>query len=317
MNSFDSKLPTETAEGLHSVSMRAMQVNVGLRCNMNCKHCHVGASPKRTETMPESVMAEVVRVAKEFQMEQIDITGGAPEMHPELRGFIDRLVETGAKVQVRTNFTAMLEPGNEDYPDFFRSRKVQLVGSLPCYLEENVDAQRGIHTHEKSIKVIRLLNAVGYGHSPDLPLNLVFNPVGPVLPPDQLQLETDYKKELGERYGIVFNSLLTITNMPIGRFLHVLRRDEKEEGYLRLLQDSFNPATVEGLMCRHQISVRWDGQLYDCDFNLALDQPVNHGTPNNIRAFQAATLEHRRIVTGAHCFGCTAGHGSSCGGALE
>jgi radical SAM/Cys-rich protein len=201
-------------------------------------------------------------------------------------------------------------------PEFFREHEVQLVASMPCYLEENVRAQRGAGVYEKSIEAIKRLNAIGYGRDPGLPLNLVYNPGGAFLPSPQSALEEDYRRELGQRFGIVFTHLLTITNMSLGRFRTELSRQDKEQDYLRLLRDSFNPQTVGGLMCRRQLSVGWDGTLFDCDFNLALGLPVNHGAPDHIRFFNMGDLQTRRIVTGEHCFGCTAGAGSSCGGAL-
>jgi radical SAM/Cys-rich protein len=261
-------------------------------------------------------MERVVAIASAVQCRKVDITGGAPEMNPDLRRFIEALASENLPVQVRTNFTAICEPGNETYPQFFRNHQVQLVGSMPCYLEENVNAQRGPGVYQKSIDCIRKLNELGYGRDPDLALNLVYNPGGPFLPPAQDQLEADYKRELGGRFGIEFTHLLTITNMPIGRFLSTLRQVNQDKEYKQLLEMSFNPDTVDALMCRHQISIGWDGTLYDCDFNLALGMPVNHGAPDRIEDFEESAIEKRRIVTGEHCFGCTAGAGSSCDGAL-
>jgi radical SAM/Cys-rich protein len=209
-----------------------------------------------------------------------------------------------------------LEPGLGEIPKFFRDHQVQLVASLPCYLEENVRAQRGKGVYEKSMEAIRRLNALGYGSEPNLPLNLVYNPGGPSLPPPQSALEEDYRRELRSRFGIIFSRLFTITNVPLGRFRVELSRQNQERDYLHLLRESFNRKTVAGLMCRHQISVGWDGTLYDCDFNLALGLPVNHGAPDHIQSFKPSALMKRRIVTGEHCFACTAGSGSSCGGAL-
>jgi radical SAM/Cys-rich protein len=201
-------------------------------------------------------------------------------------------------------------------PEFFREHNIRLVASLPCYLEENVSTQRGKGVYEKSITAIRQLNTLGYGKDPELPLSLVYNPGGPFLPPPQSMLEEDYRREMDLRFGITFTRLLTITNMPLGRFHKELVRQNQERSYLDLLRKSFNPQTVSGLMCRHQVSIGWDGTLYDCDFNLALGLPVNHGAPDHIKSFRVADLKARRIVTGEHCFGCTAGFGSSCQGAL-
>jgi radical SAM/Cys-rich protein len=204
----------------------------------------------------------------------------------------------------------------EDLPEFFRGHEVHVVASLPCYTEENVCSQRGLGVYEKSITAIRRLNALGYGVEPSLPLRLVYNPEGPFLPSPQAALEDDYRRELGDRFGIVFTDLFTITNMPLGRFYKELVRQHQEEAYARLLRASFNRETVSGLMCRHQVSIGWDGTLYDCDFNLALGLPVNHGAPDHIERFEPAALRGRRIVTGQHCFGCTAGAGSSCSGSI-
>jgi radical SAM/Cys-rich protein len=229
---------------------------------------------------------------------------------------VKALRDQGHPVQVRTNLAIVFEPGMEGYPEFYREHRVSLVGSMPCYLEENVRAQRGEGVYEKVAGSIRRLNALGYGADPGLPLDLVYNPGGPFLPPDQLALESDYRRELRARFGIGFTRLLTITNMPIGRFLDDLEEQGGAREYRELLEASFNPMTLDGLMCRQQISVGWDGRLYDCDFNLALRLPMGNGWPQRIEAFSRGALRGRRILTGEHCFGCTAGCGSSCGGAL-
>jgi radical SAM/Cys-rich protein len=246
----------------------------------------------------------------------VDLTGGAPELNPHFQRFVAALRKRDLSVQVRTNLTVLLEPGMEGITDFLQEHQVQLVASMPCYLEENVRAQRGIGVYEKSIDAIRQLNILGYGSNPALPLNLVYNPGGPFLPPLQNGLEEDYRRELSSRFGIIFTHLLTITNMPLGRFRCELVRQSREGDYLQLLRESFNPQTVAGLMCRHQISVGWEGTLYDCDFNLSLGLQVNHGAPDHIQSFNIGDLQRRRIVTGEHCYGCTAGSGSSCQGAL-
>jgi radical SAM/Cys-rich protein len=261
-------------------------------------------------------MEQVLEAAKSVRCRLVDLTGGAPELNPHFRKFVSALHQGGHAVQVRTNLTVLLEPGMGDLPEFFRNHHVQLVASMPCYLEENVCAQRGEGVYEKSIAAIRRLNALGYGSIPELSLSLVYNPGGPFLPPPQSALEEDYRRELGQRFKITFTRLLTITNMPLGRFRTDLIGKKEQEGYMQLLRKSFNPQTVSGLMCCRQLSVGWDGTLYDCDFNLALGLPVNHGAPDHIRSFRPKELRTRRIVTGEHCFGCTAGAGSSCGGAL-
>jgi radical SAM/Cys-rich protein len=241
----------------------------------------------------------------------VDLTGGSPELNASFCSFVTAIRDRGYPVQVRTNLTLLVEPGLEDLPEFFKERQVRLVASLPCYTAENVCLQRGEGVFERSIEGIRRLNALGYGHEAALPLNLLYNPGGPFLPPPQTDLEADYRRELADGFGISFTRLLTLTNMPLGRFQGELHSQGKLESYRRLLRESFNPDTVPGLMCRRQVSVGWDGTLYDCDFNLALGLTLDRGAPDHIRYFTAAALKHRRIVTGDHCFGCTAGTGSS------
>ncbi len=316
MNDFEKKVEEITGEGLHSLNIVILQANIGMKCNQECRHCHLEASSQRQEMMDWSTMEWVLEAARGARCQLIDLTGGAPELNPHFRRFSKTLREQCYPVQVRTNLTTLLEPGFEDLPEFFCDHRIQLAASMPCYLEENVRAQRGKGVYEKSIVALRQLNALGYGLQPDLPLNLVYNPGGPFLPPSQGALEDDYRRELRERFGIFFTRLLTITNVPLGRFQKDLRRHQQEQQYLQLLRTSFNPQTIPGLMCRHQLSVGWDGTLYDCDFNLALGLPVNHGAPDHIRSFRSSDLRSRRIVTGEHCFACTAGSGSSCGGAL-
>ena len=302
--------------GLHAGHPDVLQVNLGLRCNQACVYCHLECSPERPESMDRPVMNLVRSAAARLSPRLVDLTGGAPECHPRMREFVRELREDGHTVQLRTNLTALLLPGHEDLPQFFRDHRVRLVASLPCYTEENVCAQRGAGTFGTSIEAIRRLNAVGYGDGGELTLDLVYNPGGAFLPGEQAALEADYRRELGRAFDLRFSRLLTITNMPVGRFGASLRKEGKEEEYIRLLRNSFNPATVPCLMCRSQVEVGWDGTLYDCDFNLALRLAVNHGTPSHIRNFDPMALEGRRIVTGPHCYACTAGAGSSCGGAL-
>lgn len=316
MNDFEKKAVGSDHQGLRSGAIDILQVNLGLTCNQQCRHCHLEASPSRPERMEWHIMESVLKAADRLDRPLIDLTGGVPELNPDFRRFVTALRERGCRVQVRTNLTVLLEPGLEDLPLFFREHGVHLVASMPCYLEENVSAQRGDGVHQKSVAAMRRLNDLGYGLDPSLPLNLVYNPGGPFLPPPQDILEEDYRRELGSRFGIAFTRLLTITNMPLGRFRQELRRQNEEEAYLRLLRESFNPETVPGLMCRHQIEVGWDGTLYDCDFNLALGLPVNHSAHDHVRFFHPIELRSRRIVTGEHCFGCTAGSGSSCAGSI-
>jgi len=316
MNQFEQQVFEGGREGLYSNDINVIQVNVGLRCNQCCAHCHLSASPESTESMDLSTMDRILEIADKVHPATVDITGGAPELNPHLRTFIEALTERDIEVQVRTNLTALVERPNEGIMNFFRDQRVKLVGSLPCYMEENVTAQRGEGVYERSVETIHKLNELDYGIQGGLTLNLVYNPGGAFLPGDQKSLEADYRRELQDRFGITFTGLFTITNMPIGRFSEVLVRKNRFEKYLKLLKDSFNPGTVKGLMCRNQISIGWDGSLYDCDFNLALDLAMNHGAPDHIDRWNLESVRKRRIVTGDHCFGCTAGCGSSCGGAL-
>lgn len=302
--------------GLSSAGIQTIQVNVGLKCNQQCVHCHVNASPYRKEVMDWETMAAIAQLARAVDCRQVDITGGAPELNPHFRRFVTELREASIAVTVRTNLTVLLEPEMKDMPKFYRKHRVQLVASLPCYLEENVDAQRGDGVYRESMEALKLLNAIGYGINPDLSLTLVYNPGGPSLPPDQASLESAYRAELKERFGIHFTRLFTITNVPIGRFLIDLRKREREQAYMELLLESFNADTVDQLMCRHQISVKWDGRIYDCDFNLALGWAIGNGRPFNVRDVDPQQLLNRAILTGDHCYACTAGCGSSCGGAL-
>ena len=315
-NAFDEHVEAACGRPLRATSIETLQVNIGLTCDLACRHCHVESSPKRTEQMEWRTMVMVLQAAKRAGVQTLDITGGAPEMNPNFRRFVMIARCKDLDVLVRTNLTIMQHDGYTDLPEFYRDQRVLLVASLPCYLPENVDRQRGVRVYEKSVEVIQRLNSVGYGIEPDLTLTLVYNPTGPSLPPEQTHLERDYRRELQRRFGIRFNRLHTITNMPIGRFLHDLNRDGQDERYLQLLRESFNPDTVDGLMCRRQIHVSWDGTLHDCDFNYALGMSTDASGPRHIRDFDPAALIHRRTVTGEHCFGCTAGSGSSCGGAI-
>jgi radical SAM/Cys-rich protein len=299
---------------LRGRKIEAIQVNIGLKCNQACVHCHVEASPTRMECMEPRVMQEVIDAVERTRCTLVEITGGAPELHTKFRWFVSTLRKKNITVRVRTNLTVMLQRGQEDTPEFLKDHGVELIASLPCYLEENVRIQRGKGVFEKSIEIIKRLNSLGYGIEPALPLSLVYNPGGAYLPPEQSTLEEDYHRELDERYGIKFTSLLSITNMPIGRFFERLQADEAAADYMTLLRESFNPATVDHVMCRNQISINWDGRVFDCDFNLALDLPVVGR--NRIENLDQASVVGRAIKTGNHCFGCTAGAGSSCGGAL-
>ncbi len=312
---FEKRIAALTGGGLHAKLIETIQVNVGLLCNQECVHCHLSASPGRSEIMDWPILESILRVA-EAARPFIDITGGAPELNPHLCRFIEGLRKGALRVQVRTNLTALLGAGPEKMAAFFKDHQVKLVASLPCYSEGEVRAQRGEGTFERSVQALRELNSLGYGIDPALPLNLVYNPGGPFLPPEQSALEAEYRHQLDMQFGITFTHLLTLTNMPIGRFWENLRRQGQEKKYLHLLYDSLNERTIEGLMCRNRICVAWDGRLFDCDFNLALGKAVNHGAPDHIRNFDHDALSTRRIRTGCHCFGCTAGSGSSCEGTL-
>ena len=314
---FDEKLAAHGIELRAAGMIGTLQVNVGKLCNQACKHCHVDASPTRTEIMTREVAEQVINAVRRFSIPTLDITGGAPELNPSFRFLVTEARAAGAHVMVRHNLTVMFEAGQVDLPEFFRAHNVEVVSSLPYFLERETDAQRGRGVFEKSIEALRRLNAVGFGRDGSgLILNLVYNPVGAFLPPAQDSIEKDFKRELSSRYKVSFNHLYTITNMPIKRFLDYLRRTKNEERYLRKLIEAFNPAAVEGLMCRNTLSVDWTGRLFDCDFNQMLDLAVAPELPQTIADFDPEKLARRRIQTGAHCFGCTAGAGSSCGGAV-
>jgi radical SAM/Cys-rich protein len=295
-----------------------LQINVGKLCNQACHHCHVEAGPKRTEIMPTKVAERIMALlAATPSIHTVDITGGAPELNANFRSLVGESRRMGKQVIDRCNLTVLFEPGEETLAEFLAANQVEITASLPCYTETNVDQQRGKGAFEKSIRALRLLNAIGYGQNgTGLTLNLVYNPLGASLPPPQDALEADYKKQLRENFGIKFDRLFTITNMPIKRFAEFLFREGKHEAYMALLTNHFNPATVNGLMCRDLVSIGWDGRVYDCDFNQMLDLETPSGkTVWEIESF--AELAQKPIATDSHCFGCTAGAGSSCGGSLQ
>jgi len=308
----DSGLFPLCATGIH-----VLQVNVGKQCNQTCRHCHVDAGPDRREIMSRETAQACLDVLAGTDIPILDITGGAPELNPHFRWLVAEGRRLGRHVIDRCNLTILLAPGFEDLPEFLAQHQVEIIASLPCYLPENTDAQRGEGGFEKSIRALRRLNALGYGH-PDgrLSLNLVYNPLGPSLPPPQAVLETAYHRELKERYDVVFNRLYTITNMPISRFLDDLLRTGRYEEYMQQLIDAYNPAAAAGVMCRTTLSVSWDGRLYDCDFNQMLELDLEPGLPRHIRDFDYDCLSRRRIRIGQHCYGCTAGAGSTCQGAI-
>ena len=308
---FDEKIGAELFAG----TIETLQVNVGKLCNQACKHCHVDASPKRTEIMPRAVVDACLKVLRDYKIPILDITGGAPEMIPDFRYFVIEARKLNTKIIVRHNLTVMFEENQADLPEFFAANEVEVVSSLPYFMATQTDAQRGIGVFDKSIAALKKLNAVGYGAAEKLVLNLVYNPVGAFLPPAQTAIETDFKRELKSRFDVVFNNLFTITNVPIARFLDWLRRSDNEEKYMQKLVSAFNPATIDNLMCRNLISVDWRGNLYDCDFNQMLELGIAADLPPTIFDFDFEKLKRRQIATANHCFGCTAGSGSSCGGA--
>jgi radical SAM/Cys-rich protein len=313
---FGRKLAEHGLE-LRAGAVETLQVNVGKLCNQACKHCHVDASPRRTEVMPAEVAEQVLDAVRRFRFPVVDITGGAPELNPSFRRLVSESRAAGARVLVRHNLTVMFEPGQEDLPEFFRGQGVEVVSSLPYFLGRETDAQRGPGVFDKSIEALKRLNAIGYGvEGSGLTLDLVYNPVGAFLPPPQASIESDFRRELLARHGVTFGRLYTITNMPVSRFLEYLRRSGNEERYMRRLVDAFNPAAVGGLMCRTTLSVDWTGRLYDCDFNQMLGLGVDEALPQTIGGLDPGEFEGRAVSTGAHCFGCTAGAGSSCGGAV-
>jgi radical SAM/Cys-rich protein len=314
---FDERVSAAGLTLRSAAAVETLQVNVGKLCNQACKHCHVDASPKRTEIMSEETAAQIIEAVGRHRFKTVDITGGAPELNPSFRRLVAASRAAGAHVIVRHNLTVMFETGQEDLPEFFRAHRVEVVSSLPYFLEQQTDAQRGRGVFAGSIEALRRLNEAGYGiEGGDLALNLVYNPVGAFLPPAQSSIEADFKRELLARHGVRFNRLYTITNMPIKRFLDYLRRTGNEERYMRKLVEAFNPQAVAGLMCRTLVSVDWQGRLYDCDFNQMLDLGVAATLPQTIAQFDPRAFAGREIVTAAHCFGCTAGAGSSCGGSV-
>lgn len=300
--------------------LETLQANLGYRCNQSCFHCHVAASPKRSETMSWETMSLLLEFARRHAVHTLDLTGGAPEMNPDFRRLVSAARAQGLRVIDRCNLTILSEPGYEMLADFLAEQEVEIVASLPCYLEENVDAQRGDGAFQGSIAGLRKLNALGYGQvGSGRILNLVYNPLGVSLPPDQQKLEQAYKEQLAARYGIVFNQLFALTNMPIQRFGSQLVTRNEFHDYMALLKGAYQPANLEGVMCRSLLSVSWQGQVFDCDFNqmLKLELGGQQAGPVYLADLLEADLSGRQIRVADHCYGCTAGQGSSCGGALE
>lgn len=313
---FSQTLKNHGSWPLTRANLSELQINLGKLCNQACTHCHVDAGPKRTEIMNWDTMENIMDWSRKAGVQKVDLTGGAPEMNPHFRKLVDAFIESGIQVTSRCNLSILLEPGYEDLIDWYAARKIRLVCSLPCYTKENVDAQRGKGVFDKSIAALKLLNAVGYGLDDGLPLDLVYNPGDAFLPPEQKKLENDYRQHLADDFNISFSKLLTITNLPINRFKHYLERTGQSDSYQKLLLDSFNTQTLPSLMCRHLISVDWQGYVYDCDFNQMIDLPLSASKSVLLWEITDFSLEGKGIGIGNHCFGCTAGAGSSCGGAL-
>lgn len=297
----------------------ALQVNLGRYCNLACIHCHVESGPTRTEMMSRETVDAVLAFLARSSIPALDLTGGAPELHPDFDYLVESARAIGRHVMDRCNLTVIFEPGKNYLPEFFKRHQVELICSLPCYSEENVDRQRGKGTFELSIRALQRLNELGYGQpDSDLLLNLVYNPVGPHLPPPQEQLEQEYRQKLSAEFGIVFNHLFCLTNMPITRYAKHLRLRNEYDRYKDLLEKNFNAATLDHLMCRNLISIGWDGSVYDCDFNQMLDLALTDtaGENLNVASLTFETVATRRITIDDHCYACSAGSGSSCGGAL-
>jgi radical SAM/Cys-rich protein len=297
--------------------LSTLQMNLGYLCNLSCTHCHVNAGPKRTELMDLDTMKLALKVAERHGISTLDVTGGSPEMNPHFRWLVEQARHQGIHVMDRCNPTILEEAGYEGTAEFLAQHQVEVVASLPCYMEDNVDAQRGKGVFRSSIKALQRLNKLGYGQ-PDsgLVLNLVYNPVGAHLPPPQEALEADYKRFLGEEFGLAFNQLYALANMPIQRFGAVLLSKGQYQDYMQLLKQSYRPENLDGVMCRDLISVDWRGYVYDCDFNQMLLMPAGGEASSHLRDWLDCEPENRPIAIGDHCYGCTAGQGSSCGGAL-
>ncbi len=314
---FDDVLAAHGLALLTTERIDVLQVNVGKLCNQTCAHCHVDAGPDRREAMTRETARKVIELLRRHDIPTLDITGGAPELNPQFRLLVDEAAQLGRRIIDRCNLTVLMLPGQADLVEFLAVRKVEVSASLPSFRQAGTDAQRGDGVFQKSIAALKRLNDAGYGKGAGLVLDLVHNPVGAFLPGHQASLERDYRRELSSRHGIVFDRLHTITNMPISRFLEFLERSGNTERYMDLLVRSFNPQAARGVMCRTYISVGWDGTVYDCDFNQMLAMPVDHGSPRTLDGLLAAGDLQRRVRTDRHCFGCTAGSGSSCGGSLE
>lgn len=308
---FRDKILSIQSQPLEAADIEMLQVNLGYRCNMACKHCHVTGGSERPQEMDRATVDAVLRVMAENEVGILDITGGAPELNPHFRYFVEQASKLDVRIIVRTNLTIIFENGMEDLPLFYDANSVHIIASLPYYTETEVDRIRGNGTFQQSIRALRKLNSLGYGLHSEKKLDLVYNPAGFFLAPPECVLEQDYKRELNRKFGVAFNELFAFSNMPIGRFKDHLIRTRNLERYMEKLATAFNPATLDLLMCRHLINVSWDGALYDCDFNQILGLSICHDVPCNIRDFDYQRLSGRRINVGEHCFGCTAGQGST------
>ncbi|HYA26856.1 MAG TPA: arsenosugar biosynthesis radical SAM (seleno)protein ArsS [Thermodesulfovibrionales bacterium] len=308
---FNERILSVRSSPLSANVIDIVQVNLGYKCNMACKHCHIGAGPDRTEEMDKETVDTVLRVATENHISILDITGGAPELNAHFRYLVQEARKIGLHVVVRTNLTIFFEGGMEDLPDFYEANGVEIIASLPYYTEGDVDRVRGKGAFQKSIIALKKLNSRGYGSSSGKRINLVYNPRGAFLAPPQKTVEQDYKRELQKKFGIVFDNLYAFTNMPIGRFKDYLIISNNCDRYMENLIASFNPLILDGLMCRYLINISWDGMLHDCDFNQILGLKTNSDCPQHIRCFDYRLLSRRRITVGEHCYGCTAGQGST------
>ncbi len=307
----------ENGKTLTRSDPQVLQLNLGKLCNLTCVHCHVNAGPGRKEIVRRDTLERIVDWLAANPMPTVDLTGGAPEMAPDFRWLVEQVRALGSHIIDRCNLTILVEPGYEDLGSFLAAHRVEVIASMPCYSPDNVNEQRGDGVFDDSIRGLRLLNSLGYGIRPDLPLHLVYNPNGPNLPPAQDDLEADYKRELRAHFGIEFNNLYTITNLPVARFASWLKRNGHLEDYMKLLVDNFNPAAVDGLMCRDTISVDWQGNVFDCDFNQQMNMHLGAGdNPLKLWDVDLGTWKQIPVRTAAHCYGCTAGCGSSCGGAV-
>ncbi|MFB6259061.1 MAG: arsenosugar biosynthesis radical SAM (seleno)protein ArsS [Flavobacteriales bacterium] len=315
---FEKKLSESGLDPFRATGVEILQLNLGYKCDLTCEHCHVDAGPDRKEVMEPETVRQCIEALDRSNVNTVDLTGGAPEMNPGFVELVEAASKRGMETIVRSNLTILVANKKyRAYPEFFRDHGATVVASLPCYTADNTDKQRGAGVFDRSIEALQKLNELGYGKTGSgLQLDLVFNPGGPALPPDQQDLENDYKEHLAEEHGIVFNNLYTITNLPISRFLEFLVSAGRFEEYMSTLVNAFNPAAAQGVMCRNTLSVDHRGFLYDCDFNQMLDIPVHSSVPQHISEYADADLSERLIRTGPHCYGCTAGAGSSCHGSI-